>query len=81
MRNISENMQEDLVKKLEKQGIQLDVLAEIVTDSEAMSKLFAEGAAVMIEKKCVSLYQRVYDMVDLCMENEVSILGVIDTRK
>lgn len=39
MRNISENMQEDLVKKLEKQGIQLDVLAEIVTDSEAMSKL------------------------------------------
>ena len=81
MRNISENMQEDLVKKLEKQGIQLDVLAEIVTDSEAMSKLFAEGAAVMIEKKGVSLYQRVYDMVDLCMENEVSILGVIDTRK
>ncbi|MFR5952591.1 MAG: hypothetical protein ACLUGQ_02345 [Coprococcus sp.] len=43
MRNISENMQEDLVKKLEKQGIQLDVLAEIVTDSYAMSKLFAEG--------------------------------------
>lgn len=81
MRNISENMQEDLVKKLEKQGIQLDVLAEIVTDSEAMSKLFAEGAAVMIEKKGVSLYQRVYDMVDLCVENEVSILGVIDTRK
>lgn len=35
----------------------------------------------MIEKKGVSLYQRVYDMVDLCMENEVSILGVIDTRK
>ena len=71
----------DMEKKLEKQGIQLDVLAEIVTDSEAMSKLFAEGAAVMIEKKGVSLYQRVYDMVDLCMENEVSILGVIDTRK
>ena len=55
--------------------------AEIVTDSEAMSKLFAEEAAVMIEKKGVSLYQRVYDMVDLCVENEVSILGVIDTRK
>ena len=60
MRNISENMQEDLVKKLEKQGIQLDVLAEIVTNSEAMSKLFAEGAAVMIEKK-------VYRFISECM--------------
>lgn len=81
MSKISEDVQVHLTKILEKQGVELIVIPDVATDSNSMAELFAMGNAIMIEKTGVSLYQSVYDMKDLCMENEVSLLGVVDIQR
>lgn len=78
---IEENVQNTLKEMLEKQNVELEIMSNVVTDSEEMGKLFELQNAVVIEKKGTSLYQRVYDIIDLCEDNEVSILGLIDVQK
>ena len=81
MSKISEDVRLHLIKMLEEQGVKLIMVPDVTTDSNSMAELFAMGNAIMIEKTGVSLYQKVYDMTDLCIENEVSLLGVVDIQR
>ena len=78
---MNEDIQESLIELLSKQNVELVCVKDILKDCDAMSRLFDLGGCVMIEKQGVSKYNSVYDIVDLCEENNINILGVVDVAK
>lgn len=78
---IHEDIQKQLVQALDKQGIELVLIEDVLKDCDAMSRMFEIGNCLLLEKTGTSRYDKVYDIVELCEENSIGIIGVADIEK
>ena len=78
---IGEDIQKQLVQALDKQGIELIAIEDVLKDCDAMNRLFEIGDCLLLEKTGTSRYDKVYDIVELCDENSIGIVGVVDIEK
>ena len=78
---IGEDIQTQLVQALDKQGIELIAIEDVLKDCDAMNRLFEIGDCLLLEKTGTSRYDKVYDIVELCDENSIGIVGVVDIEK
>lgn len=76
-----ENKDKQLSELLSKHNINVDILSAPMLDCDVMGKLFELGNCFIMEKTGVSKYSSVQDMVALCNENNINILGVVDIKK
>ena len=72
---------EHLREKLIENGINAVSLSGFLSDYKIMGNLFSIGNCVIIEKTGSSLYSSVFDEVNLCNENAVNIVGLVNLDK
>ena len=70
-----------LSKKLKENGLKVESSTSFMSDYKEMGALLRIGNCVIVEKINSSLYSSVYDEVDLCKENSVNILGLVNIAK
>lgn len=81
LKNIEQDIQDKLQIAMKKMDIEVEIIGDVLQDIDAMCKLFDVGNCVLIEKTNVSNYNSVFDLVQLCQENEINNIGVIDIIK
>ncbi len=72
---------ENLKEKLTKNGLNVTLLSDFLSDHKVMGTLFNIGNCVIIERMGSSLYSSVLDEVDLCNENSINIIGLVNLDK
>ena len=70
-----------LSKKLKENGLKVESSTSFMSDYKEMGALLRIGNCVIVEKINSSLYSSVYDEVDLCKDNSVNILGLVNIAK
>lgn len=78
---VANSIKDEMAKLLKKQNIDLIFVKDVMKDCDAMKKLFEIENCIVVEEIGVSRYNSVYDMVELCDENNINIIGVLDIAK
>ena len=77
----AESYAKALAGKLKENGITAKLLVGFLSDYKVMGELFDAGHCAIIEKLGSSIYSKVGEEVDLCNENNVNIIGLINIDK
>ena len=77
----AESYAKALAGKLKVNGITAKLLVGFLSDYKVMGELFDAGHCAIIEKLGSSIYSKVGEEVDLCNENNVNIIGLINIDK
>lgn len=77
---VSEEICADLRKRLKKEEIELICLKDVLTDGTALSNLFDIGNCVLIEKTEQSKIADIRNVMELCNENGIQVMGVVDVK-
>lgn len=76
--NIPDKIMRDLQNLLKEEQIELIKVDKPLLNGTAMGRLFEIGNCIIIEKKGDSKIAGIRDIVELCNENDVHIVGVVD---
>lgn len=79
--NIDEDIMKSLKHTLDKQGVDAIIIEDVLKNCDSMNQLFETGNCLVLEKTGISKYDKVYDLVMLCNENNINIIGVADVVK
>lgn len=75
--DIPTQIKTDIIKICTEKGIEVVEGNEIAYDAESLEALALVGSVVFIEKKRESLYDELYKEMVLCIENDISVVGMI----
>lgn len=78
--DISEQIISDLNSRLGKESIEVVQLDKVTKDGQQLQKLFDVGCCFMIEKTGVSQVSNIMEFYEICTENKIDMLGVVDVK-
>lgn len=68
---------EALAARLKKDGIEIICESPVLYNAESLEKLVETGYVVLVEKAEKSLYQEVAREIEICIQQEVSLIGTV----
>lgn len=76
--NLSDEIVEDLCQRIKTEDIELVKVGNVLTDSKEMRKLFDAGACIFAEATNKTKIKKMNQLVELCYENNIEKLGVVE---